>query len=188
MQIGKLLVAILCVGAILPRLAEATPLRYQLTTAFLDSYFDYDRDTHVLSNFKIYNGPLYLGFVLTPPALSISKATADELRFTAEAFKYDSLYKYDDILEINAYFYPSTVGLYDGSYGYGGGLYEYRLSDGSLYLSSVGAMSNNNWQLRATDVPLSTSPIPEPETYAMMLAGLGLMGFLARRRKQNRAA
>jgi hypothetical protein len=28
------------------------------------------------------------------------------------------------------------------------------------------------------------SAIPEPETYAMMLAGLGLMGFVARRRKQ----
>jgi hypothetical protein len=27
--------------------------------------------------------------------------------------------------------------------------------------------------------------IPEPETYAMLLAGLGLMGFIARRRKRN---
>ena len=27
--------------------------------------------------------------------------------------------------------------------------------------------------------------VPEPETYAMMIAGLGLMGFVARRRKQN---
>jgi hypothetical protein len=28
------------------------------------------------------------------------------------------------------------------------------------------------------------APVPEPETYAMMLSGLGLMGFVARRRKQ----
>jgi hypothetical protein len=28
-----------------------------------------------------------------------------------------------------------------------------------------------------------TPPVPEPETYAMLLAGLGLMGAIARRRK-----
>lgn len=30
---------------------------------------------------------------------------------------------------------------------------------------------------------LTVSPVPEPETYAMMLAGLGLLGFIARRSK-----
>ncbi len=35
---------------------------------------------------------------------------------------------------------------------------------------------------------INFAPIPEPETYAMMLAGLGLMGFVARRRKQKQAA
>jgi hypothetical protein len=30
-----------------------------------------------------------------------------------------------------------------------------------------------------------TAAIPEPETYAMLLAGLGLLGFMARRRRQN---
>ena len=35
---------------------------------------------------------------------------------------------------------------------------------------------------------LPSAPIPEPETYAMMLAGLGLMGFVARRRKRIEAA
>ncbi|WP_160817133.1 FxDxF family PEP-CTERM protein [Nitrosomonas oligotropha] len=29
----------------------------------------------------------------------------------------------------------------------------------------------------------STSPVPEPSTYAMLLAGLGLLGFMSRRRK-----
>ena len=31
------------------------------------------------------------------------------------------------------------------------------------------------------------APVPEPETYGMMLGGLGLLGFLARRRKAKQA-
>lgn len=31
----------------------------------------------------------------------------------------------------------------------------------------------------------SLSPVPEPETYAMLLAGLGLMGFMVSRRKES---
>ncbi len=30
-----------------------------------------------------------------------------------------------------------------------------------------------------------SAPVPEPETYAMLLAGLGLLGFMARRRKES---
>ena len=33
-----------------------------------------------------------------------------------------------------------------------------------------------------------TTPIPEPETYALMLAGLGVLGFAARRRKLKESA
>jgi hypothetical protein len=36
---------------------------------------------------------------------------------------------------------------------------------------------NNHGQVAAV------GSIPEPETYAMLLAGLGLLGFIARRRK-----
>lgn len=35
------------------------------------------------------------------------------------------------------------------------------------------------------DLSFNVVPIPEPETYALMLAGLGLVGFVARRRKQQ---
>ena len=40
---------------------------------------------------------------------------------------------------------------------------------------------NEEYRLRLSGV--SVSPVPEPETYAMLLAGLGLVGAMARRRK-----
>ena len=36
----------------------------------------------------------------------------------------------------------------------------------------------------AVHINAITSPVPEPETYGMILAGLGLIGFMARRKKQ----
>ncbi|UCV09048.1 PEP-CTERM sorting domain-containing protein [Dechloromonas denitrificans] len=48
----------------------------------------------------------------------------------------------------------------------------------------VGSGWNPDGQFRAYVL----TPVPEPETYAVMLAGLGLMGFVARRRKQQKAA
>jgi PEP-CTERM motif len=41
-----------------------------------------------------------------------------------------------------------------------------------------------SWNIGSATVS-SVSAVPEPETYAMMLAGLGLMGTIARRRKQK---
>lgn len=32
---------------------------------------------------------------------------------------------------------------------------------------------------------LTAAPVPEPETYAMLIAGLGAVGFLSRRRRQQ---
>jgi hypothetical protein len=37
-------------------------------------------------------------------------------------------------------------------------------------------------------VQFSAVAVPEPETYAMMLSGLGLMGFIARRRRERDVA
>lgn len=50
---------------------------------------------------------------------------------------------------------------------------------------SVQNQGPNGWG--AQDVAVF-APVPEPETYAMMLAGLALMGFIARRRMRADAA
>jgi secreted PhoX family phosphatase len=52
----------------------------------------------------------------------------------------------------------------------------YNEFDGNFYVNVQHPDSGN-------DVLVQISPVPEPETYAMMLAGLGLVGFMARRRK-----
>jgi len=81
----------------------------------------------------------------------------------------------------------------------------------SLLASNIGVISGSSWLTQLLYTPLSpdpdqyklvvsgtkldgfasyggnltVTPIPEPEIYAMMAAGLGLMGFVARRRQRN---
>ena len=59
-----------------------------------------------------------------------------------------------------------------------------------LNLATSSWECDNCFALRAVTAgsAISVSAVPEPETYAMMLAGLGLLGFAARRRKQAQAA
>ena len=48
-----------------------------------------------------------------------------------------------------------------------------------------------NWQglsYSGGELVFAVNAVPEPETYAMLLAGVGLLGFVARRRKQALAA
>jgi hypothetical protein len=59
------------------------------------------------------------------------------------------------------------------------------------YYNNLGNFSNNagtasiRFAAAQNETPPPPPPVPEPETYAMLLAGLGLMGVLARHRKQQ---
>ncbi len=56
------------------------------------------------------------------------------------------------------------------------------------YWLNVAGFKINNTKSGGYAGTITTNPvaaIPEPETYAMMLAGLGLLGFSARRRNKN---
>lgn len=59
--------------------------------------------------------------------------------------------------------------------------------DQILFASKTG-LAGAYVNLVTADVGITThaaAPVPEPETYAMMLAGLGALGFLSRRRRQD---
>ncbi len=63
---------------------------------------------------------------------------------------------------------------------------------GAFSSVSWNSLSNEYWNgftvgVQGTAQEVFTSAVPEPETYAMMLAGLGLMGAVARRRRAKQA-
>ncbi|MBB4845581.1 hypothetical protein HNP55_004133 [Paucibacter oligotrophus] len=56
------------------------------------------------------------------------------------------------------------------------------LAAGSYTVNISGLSAARNTQYTTT---LAAAPVPEPETYALLLAGLGVVGFVALRRKQG---
>lgn len=51
-------------------------------------------------------------------------------------------------------------------------------------IAGYGAIGTMSGYPVSQTITLVAAPVPEPETYAMMMAGLGLMGFMARRRRK----
>jgi PEP-CTERM motif len=59
-----------------------------------------------------------------------------------------------------------------------------------LTISASGGQTMNSITFKSSNIAfeVATAPIPEPETYALMLAGLGAVGFMARRRRNAQAS
>jgi hypothetical protein len=86
----------------------------------------------------------------------------------------------------------SAVALYDVTDPLNASFLDMLVSDGDLSPEGLQAFSaNGKYYLSvANEVSNTTSlftitPVPEPETYAMLTAGLALVGFATRRKKVN---
>ena len=82
---------------------------------------------------------------------------------------------------------PTSIGVGNNGNGYG----DYTLSNisfaglaGSTQILFHAVWDNASDGAESFFLVPTTAPVPEPETYAMMLVGFSLLGFVARRRKQ----
>jgi hypothetical protein len=89
-----------------------------------------------------------------------------------------------------------TAVLYNGSNGSGSWISNLAGSGTNTVNDSFGLVAGNSYSILVSGTPIGsaggiyayafTAAVPEAETYAMMLAGLGLLGFMVRRRTSQR--
>ena len=119
------------------------------------------------------NGTFTDVFTFTPSLSGPAFASGALINFSL--FDYGDLSSITASLNNNAFTASSTVpGLFT--------LDPVLLGAGPLTLTISGIVTSAGGSYGGN---LNVLAVPEPETYAMMLGGLGLLGFMARRRKKN---
>ena len=121
----------------------------------------------------------------TPDITSISEFTSDLPNFTQQIDNFDVGYSFNNALHDNQQvtftingFNPNCLTATTGC-----GVNSNLLSSNSFAIrlrSGTNDSDNVSYFLGATIDPASA--VPEPETYAMFMVGLGLLGFVSRRR------
>ena len=147
--------------------------------------FSLDGDAYIGNTFAANTGSFTDYFTFSIPSLN----TGDVVGTAIAGFK--------SIVKVGLVQTVSFTGfdLYSGSAGSGsmiaagdvsfpaiGSVYANALSAGNYYLQVSGKVASVGGSYGG-NLSLITTPVPEPGSYAMFLAGLGLMGVIARRRK-----
>jgi hypothetical protein len=114
--------------------------------------------------------------VFTVPSASTTSGIATPITQTISA----SVFNY--FSEFSASLYSGVIDQYGTA---AGATLLNTLSSGSYFIV-VNGVANEFGNLQPKyNLTLNAVPVPEVETYALMLAGLGVLGFLAKRRERN---
>jgi hypothetical protein len=81
--------------------------------------------------------------------------------------------------------YDTTTGSILSTYKSTGNDLSAILSTGSYYIEVAGTVTGAKGGSFGGNLDVTVTAVPEPETYAMLFAGLGLMGFMVRRNKKQ---
>ena len=137
-------------------------------TAFFGDTFDADNEGNTFADRFTFTVDGDVGVNLDAVVASISRSADVGLDITGLA-----LYGEDESLVADGSSLQSgTVDIWSISWN--------NLVAGNYYLQVSGTMVSDTGASFGGAVMLA--PVPEPETYGMMLGGLGVLGFLARRR------
>lgn len=136
-----------------------------------------------LGNNVIAGGGLYEVFLGFPPFDLPSNSLPSHIDV-----KY-GLWNSPDV-DVSVFFNDTNVGNFIADHGYidpGPEFISFDIT--GLFISGLNKVSFNGFGVGGDyvigQVDVIYAPVPEPETYAMLLAGLSFVGFMARRRKES---
>jgi hypothetical protein len=183
MRRRKILTLFAVLASFVATTAAASPLQWTLSGAtFADSTvatgsFFYDASTNTYSNWNITTATgtgLAFGFIPVPmtgyayaPASSFVTGASNASHFQLQQINF-----------ISGFDLTFTQSLTQ--------------SGGTVSLGTAGGSSEHASsivsRLLTSGVVTAAAPIPEPSTYALMLAGLGFVGLVANRRRKSQVA
>lgn len=122
--------------------------------------------------------------VITDTKLSLSPLGSNTQQLVSDQYTYTNG---EGEPEVGVFSRTLTGGTSLATLGNGSGIIRIGNTIINGFAGETFASTADEIQLYKNEVNMLLAPVPEPDSYAMLLAGLGLMGFMARRRNQKAA-